>query len=162
MKTKLLLVIALFWVLGCGVSATTTPEPTVEVGKSQKIKTGIRPTVSKDTVVVVAPAVESPLPTPEIEVILLPEAGVEPEPMLVELEVVVEPANFTIPDTTRTQELLTNRRTVADAYWCSYPEGKDYWFCGPIDGTQFYCQYFGDYHLCFNDFYDETPVQVDR
>lgn len=162
MKTKLLLVVVWFWVLGCGASATTTPEPTVEVDKSYKIKTGIARPVSKDAVVVAAPTVESPQPTPEVEIVLLPEAGPEAESMLVELEVVVEPANFTVPDTTRTQELLANRRVVAGAYWCSYPEGKDYWFCGPIDGTQFYCQYFGDYHLCFNDFYDETPVQVDH
>lgn len=73
---------------------------------------------------------------------------------------VIHKAPFKVPVTERTLQLLENR-TYYDGYWCSYPEGRDHWFCGPMDGSQMHCQYFPDrrLHECYDDFSDDVPTK---
>lgn len=73
------------------------------------------------------------------------------------VEVTVSSPTFSIPDTERTRELLQSRTYHQDTYWVARPE-REYWYAGPMDGSQFYCQYFPDgSRWCYEDFSDEAP-----
>ena len=61
------------------------------------------------------------------------------------VEVTLGPPTFTIPDTPRTRELNENRVYYEDGmYWTAGPEGVDYYYSGPMDGSQFYCKHWQD------------------
>ena len=70
------------------------------------------------------------------------------------VEVTLGPPTFTIPDTPRTRELNENRVYYEDGmYWTAGPAGADYYYSGPMDGSQFYCQHWQNEEVqCYKDF----------